>query len=142
MTEQETIRMLFDKLVSAPLQSFPVSRGKLDAPNKPGVYVIYSSRGKILHVGRTPRAVLGKRLKNHPHGGSSFANKYLKGDYSRVRAYKFRCLFEANRRKRGLLEAYATGRLCPAHVVWVILRIPTTGHNRNQINDRGSCLAA
>src|SRR5262249_12513613 len=81
-------------------------------------YVIYSSTGKVLHVGRTLRGLLGirQRLTNHLQRQSSFTMQYLKGDSSKLRSCKFRCLVVTNPRKRALLEAYATGYLCPAHL--------------------------
>src|SRR3981189_1497793 len=46
---------------------FPPVRGRLEAPREKGVYVIYSPSGRIVHVGRTPRAKGGiaQRLKDH-----------------------------------------------------------------------------
>jgi hypothetical protein len=116
--EQGDIRKLFDALTNARLQSFPSPRGHLDAPIAPGVYVIYGPRGNVLHVGRTPRGFLGirQRLTNHLHGQSSFTVKYLNGDGAKLRNCKFRCLVVRNPRRRALLEAYATGFLCPAHL--------------------------
>ena len=116
--EQETVKRLFDALVNAPLHTFPPPRGKLEAPTKPGVYIIYGPRANILHVGRTPRGSRGlrQRLANHLHGQSSFSNKFLSGDCSKLRKCGYRCIIVENPRYRALLEAYATGSLCPAHL--------------------------
>jgi excinuclease UvrABC nuclease subunit len=92
---------------------------KVEAPVEPGVYVIYGARGKVLHVGRTPRGMLGlrQRLTNHLHGMSSFVIKHLNRDSSKLRnGCAFRCLVVKHPRRRALLEAYATGCLCPAHL--------------------------
>jgi hypothetical protein len=119
LNERELIKTLFEELMRSPLQPFPGHRGKLDAPIEPGVYVIYGARGKVLHVGRTPRGLLGlrQRLTNHLHGMSSFVIKYLNRDGSKLRnGCGFRCIVVKNPRRRALLEAYATGCLCPAHL--------------------------
>jgi hypothetical protein len=91
----------------------------MDAPDLQGVYVIYNARGKVLHVGRTPKGAKGlhQRLSNHLHGASSFTIKYLEGHGARLRrGGTFRYLVVASPRLRALLEAYAIGSLCPAHL--------------------------
>jgi hypothetical protein len=105
--------------VRSRLRPFPLQREKLQAPNGRGVYVIYNGRGRVVHVGRTPKARGGiaQRLKDHMAAASSFTLKYLKGKGAKLRgAYHYRCLVVANARHRALLEAYTTGRLCPAHI--------------------------
>jgi hypothetical protein len=90
---------------------------------------MYSARGKVLHVGGTPRAKRGifQRLSNHLHGQSSFTNNSqflkqhggptLKDRYTYVREHcTYRCLAIENDRLRALLEAYAIGHLCPDHI--------------------------
>jgi hypothetical protein len=117
--EQKAIRVLFTRLKRAPLRAFPGPRGRLDAPNRHGVYVIYKPSGKVVHVGRTPSGSGGlrQRLGNHLYGASSFTIQYLKGQGSKLRrGYTFRCLVVNSRRRRALLEAYAIGYLCPRHI--------------------------
>ncbi|MGB8276217.1 MAG: hypothetical protein WCF16_13210 [Alphaproteobacteria bacterium] len=117
--EQNTVRALFTKLIGSPLQIFPDFHKKLNAPDRQGVYVIYDPRGKVAHVGRTPKGKGGvaQRLRNHMSGASSFTHHYLNGDGSKLRGkYKFRCLVVDNRRRRVFLEAYAIGHLCPAYI--------------------------
>lgn len=117
--EATKVRKLFKKLIRSQLQAFATARKKLIAADGQGVYVIYNPRGKVLHVGRTPRAKGGiaQRLRNHMLNQSSFTTKYLKGDGSILRdRHKFRCLVVKNPRHRALLEAYAIGCLCPAHI--------------------------
>ncbi len=117
--EQETVKALFTELMHSPLQTFPARRGELKAPVRRGVYVIYSPRKKVVHVGRTPKAKGGiaQRLRDHMSGASSFTTQYLKKQGSKLRGrYKFRCIVVGGRRRRALLEAYAIGRLCPAHI--------------------------
>lgn len=120
--EQKAVRTLFERLVRAPLHEFPASRGRIDAPDRKGVYVIYCPRGTVLHVGSTPRARkgIGQRLKDHMAGQSSFTQKYFhrhkrKGPQLRE-GYSFRCLCVPDPRTRALLEAFAIGRLCPEHI--------------------------
>jgi hypothetical protein len=49
--------LLFSKLIHASAHRLPEPRGKIDAPDRQGVYVIYSPSGRVMHVGRTPRPV-------------------------------------------------------------------------------------
>lgn len=117
--EQKQVRTLFGQLVKAPLHLFPKAGERLSAPNERGIYIIYSPRGKIIHVGRTPsgRNGLRQRLSNHLYGASSFTIHYLGGQGSKLRAgYKFQYLSVADDRRRALLEAYAIGSLCPSHL--------------------------
>jgi len=117
--EQETVKAFFTELMRSPLQTFPAFRRELKAPDRRGVYVIYDPRGKVVHVGRTPKAKGGiaQRLRNHMSASSSFTNQYLKGEGSKLRGkYKFRCIVVDDRRRRALLEAYAIGQLCPTHI--------------------------
>jgi excinuclease UvrABC nuclease subunit len=117
--EQNKVTALFEKLTSAAVHRFPKSGEKLDAPIEQGVYVIYSPREQVLHVGRTPsgRKGLRQRLGNHLHGASSFTIRYFNGQGSTLRSgYVFRYLVVKDPRQRALLEAYAIGRLCPAHL--------------------------
>jgi hypothetical protein len=121
MGSRENIRIksLFRKLAKAKLRSFPEAGERLDAPDEQGVYVIYSPRGKVLHVGRTYRGTRGlrQRLNNHLHASSSFTNGFLKGRGARLRAgYTFSLLAVPEPRQRALLEALAIGSLCPAHL--------------------------
>jgi hypothetical protein len=106
MTESEIVRTLFEKLINAPLKSFPLPRGALDVPHEDGVYVIYGRRRRVLYVGRTYRSLLG--------GGS--LNRRLSTHRTKYgpRRCLFRYLVVKNSRKRALLEHYATGYLCPA----------------------------
>ena len=102
------MRALFAQLVRAERHPFS-ARGAVRAPKARGVYVIYDSRGKPLHVGRTPRARggLAQRLTNHLRGRSSFVRQYLQGNSSvlRSRGYGFRYLAVRAPRTRALLEA-------------------------------------
>jgi hypothetical protein len=121
MAEREfkKIASLFDELIRAPRRKFPAPKQSLEAPDQQGVYIIYSPSNKVLHVGSTPRARKGlaQRLRNHLAAQSSFTLHYLNSDGSRLRrGYKFRCLIVRSSRQRALLEAYAIGRLCPAHI--------------------------
>ncbi|MDE0702357.1 MAG: hypothetical protein OXH59_01390 [Rhodospirillaceae bacterium] len=117
--EAKAVRALFGELMRAPLLNFPQPRQKLDAPDRQGVYVICGPRGRVLHVGSTPRARGGiaQRLRSHMAANSSFVKGHLAGDGGALRnRHRFRCLVVENPRQRALLEAYATGRLCPAHL--------------------------
>jgi hypothetical protein len=96
-------------------------RGHLHAPKRQGVYVIFSPKNRVLHVGSTPRAKNGiaQRLRDHLATRSSFTINYepLKSDGSRLRGgYKFCYLIVRSQRQRALLEALAIGHLCPAHI--------------------------
>ena len=64
--------MLFDKLRVQPKRAFPTFGQLLDAPSKPGVYII-RKKETVLHVGRTlcGRNGIHQRLKNHLHSQKS-----------------------------------------------------------------------
>ncbi len=117
--EHREIRALFDKLMRAPCHQFPLSYGRLEAPTEKGIYVIYSPRGKIMHVGATPRAKRGirQRLFDHLQGRSAFTKRAFKQRGYKLRnGYKFRYLVVKNARNRALLEPYAIGCLCPSFI--------------------------
>lgn len=117
--EARQIRKLLDRLLRCPSMNFPSHRKGVDAPMEPGVYIIYDPKSVVAHVGRTPRGKLGirQRLKNHLHSSSSFTSQYLKGAGHVLRSgYTFRYIIVKDPRTRALLEAYATGCLCPAHL--------------------------
>ncbi len=119
INECKEIKSEYEKLIAQPATSFPKFREKLDVPKKQGVYIIYQN-GVILHVGRTTSANNGlyQRLKDHLYGTSSFVHKYLDGNGAVLRegGYTFQYMIVDNSRKRALIEAYATGSLCPKHL--------------------------
>jgi len=117
--ELRRLEKLFQTLVDAPKTKFPPPRGRLTASREKGVYLIFSPGGVVLHVGCTPRANRGieQRLKGHLASRSSFVNKYLKGNGSKLRSgYSFSYVEVADPRTRILLEAYSVGHLCPLHI--------------------------
>lgn len=117
--QQKVVDALFAKLMQAPLHEFPEPRQRLNAPDRQGVYMICGPRGRVLYVGRTlrGRGGIARRLRRHLAGRSSFVNGYLGGNDSWVRDNcRFRYLVVRSPRRRALLEAYAIGHLCPAHL--------------------------
>lgn len=117
--EQRSVRASLTKLITAQMHSFPDAGQSLNAPDRKGVYVIYDPKGRVVHVGRTPKGKRGlfQRLNNHLHGASSFTIHYLKGRGAKLRrGFKYRYLVVTNARKRALLESLASGTLCPAHL--------------------------
>lgn len=118
MTEKIRIKRLFERLVRSECCPFPAS-GVVRLPRKHGVYVLRTSRGRVLHVGRTVRHTDGlfNRVNDHLRGRSSFVVDHLLGKRELLRrgcGYQF--VIVSNARTRALLEAYATGMLCPAHL--------------------------
>ena len=108
--ERQSIAKRFEDLMNRPFQAFPASRGNLQAPSQPGVYVIYSSRkALVLYVGRNlgAQGSLHRRLTEHLTRARFTKN---------IRKCSFRCLVVKNQRQRTLLEAYAIGHLCPSHL--------------------------
>src|SRR5262245_38121670 len=95
-SDRAVIRALFKELISSRRRKFPARGLQLDAPNRQGVYVIYSPGKKVVHVGRTvrreretrhrrPPQGLCRRLRNHLQAASSFTNTFLKGHGARLR---------------------------------------------------------
>jgi len=118
-SESQAIKILLRRLIRAEAVAFPRPGEALSAPSAQGVYIIYSPTGRVLHVGRTTRAKNGlrQRLGNHLQGRSSFVIAHFAGDGSKLRRrYSYSCLEVACSRQRALLEAYAVGSLCPAHI--------------------------
>ena len=117
--EPKKIQKLLQKLINSESHPFPRKGQPIEAPTDHGVYIIYNAKDQVAHVGRSVRGKNGlhQRLKNHLQGASSFANKYLHGDGSKLRdGYKFKYLVIPDPRKRALVEALATGTLCPLHL--------------------------
>jgi len=117
--ELQSIRKLFAKLIRAKRTAFPREGVHLVAPDKQGVYLIYSPRGQVLHVGRTVSGQKGlqQRLKNHLQGKSSFTAADFKRDGSQLRSsHSYAFVRVRNDRHRALLEAFAVGNLCPKHL--------------------------
>jgi hypothetical protein len=82
--EPEVIKAKFGQLVRSRMELFPKAGERLDAPDNHGVYIIYSPKGRVAHVGRTVRGKKGlhQRLNNHLHGTSSFVRKSARGQRS------------------------------------------------------------
>ena len=117
--ETKRVELLFGRLARDTLTAFPPHMRAVDAPAKPGVYVIYDPAGAVVHVGRTPRGKGGirQRLRDHLVNRSSFTRQHLNGEGRRLRdGYTFRYVGVEDARERALLEAYAIGCLCPAHL--------------------------
>lgn len=117
--EPKTIHELLQELINSEPQLFPPKHQRLDAPTKHGVYIIYNPKDQVVHVGRSVKGKNGlhQRLTDHLHANSSFTNKHLKGDGSKLRnSYKLKYLVIHDPRKRALVEALATGTLCPLHL--------------------------
>ena len=120
--EPEIIDSLFKELINSESKKFPARGGCNDAPDRRGVYMIYSPQGKVLYVGSTPSAKGGiaQRLGNHmtrnPRN-STFSKHYLVPKRLDLReGYAFRCLIVDDPRQRALLEHYAIGCLCPEYI--------------------------
>jgi hypothetical protein len=117
--ESKEIQQTFSKLECAPLMKFPDPRGRLEAPNERGVYIIYSPQDEVLHVGSTPtgKGGLAQRLRDHLNGKSSFTRAQFEGNGSVLReGYRYRYLVVSNGRQRALVEALGIGSLCPEHI--------------------------
>jgi hypothetical protein len=127
--ERQAVKDLFTALRKQPMLPFPQARKKLEAPLKPGVYVIREG-AIVLHVGRTLRGKEGlhQRLTDHLHGNSSFTQDYLQGKGAKLReGHTHQSLVVEPSRLRALLEAYATGTLCPKHIG---LGVSNVGHEK------------
>jgi hypothetical protein len=117
--EPTAVKAKLAQLLRSPIVPFPPAGERLDVPDLHGVYVIYDSKGRVAHVGRTVRGKRGlyQRLNDHLHGASSFVVKALDGKGADLRqGYKYRCIPIENNRLRAFLEAFAIGHLCPHHI--------------------------
>jgi hypothetical protein len=117
--ELKELKHLFRDLIAVKKVPFPPARRSLAATSERGVYIIRDPSGAVVHVGRTPRAKDGirQRLKGHLAGRSSFVKQHLARKPATLRGgFTFQALPVADRRLRALLEAYATGLLCPRHI--------------------------
>jgi hypothetical protein len=115
MAEHREIASLFRQLSRQPTNLFPGRFGRLAALYEPGVYIIRNAVGRVAHVGMTGN--LHARLYSHLCSKSSFVRCHLGADGARLRGrYSYQYLEVPELRKRALLEAYATGRLCPIHI--------------------------
>jgi hypothetical protein len=122
--ESERIRGRFEELSRQPIIKF--SRGCRNVPNEDGVYVIYGRwEGEVFYVGRTIQAVrrsrspmvigLRQRLRQHrAKYGRTIGTRYSIG---------FRFLVVPDPRQRALLEALATGILCPIDLAYGYKRL-------------------
>lgn len=118
MTECKVIRFLFDELINSESHLFPI-KGAVKVSQKQGVYIVFGFKNEILHIGTTKYAKKGlnQRLTNHLRNQSSLSKNYLKPNEISLRnGCKFRYLELADARKRALLEALATGLLCPKYI--------------------------
>ncbi len=118
MGEYEKIEELFNSLIKKENTPFPQRGTAVNVSTKQGVYIIYSPKGQVLHVGTTQggKNGLDQRLNNHRHKSSSFSKKYLipnKIDLSDGYNFKY---IEVDGRIRALLEHYAIAKLCPKHL--------------------------
>jgi hypothetical protein len=117
-SEHEAIRHAFRELECAARHPFPTTRDDLaSVPTDPGVYVIRSS-DTVLPIGNTPRGREGlrQRTKNHLNGRSSFVRAFFGGDAAKLKNCTLQWLIVPVPRLRALLEAYAIGMSCPAHL--------------------------
>lgn len=119
LRELQNIKKLFALLIRGQRSKFPAARERLAATSNHGVYLIMSPRGKVLHVGRTVRGRNGlrQRLNDHLQGQSSFTARYFDRKGAKLRrSHSFSYVEVPDSRARALLEAYAVGHLCPAHI--------------------------
>ena len=120
--EHAIIEALYAQLIGAERIPFPEARKQLCAPKEKGVYIIFGPNDKVLHVGMTHSAKDGlrQRLRNHLTAHSSFVKRYYSGNARKLRrGHTFLYLIVTTLRQRVLLEALATGKLCPADIGFV-----------------------
>jgi hypothetical protein len=116
--EPNKIMNLFNELIVSKQYFFPVI-GKVNISDKHGVYIIYSPKDEVLHVGvtKTAKGGLNQRLLNHIRNQSTFSKGYMQKKTINLRnGYKFRFIEIDDLITRCLLEALTIGLLCPAHL--------------------------
>jgi excinuclease UvrABC nuclease subunit len=100
---------------------------------QPGVYVLYGAKEKVVYVGQTYGLKgLRPRLMTHLRDSAWFKPKY--GADLRTRG-GFRCLVVADPRQRFLLEAYATGCLCPRYIGLGRARFPARSLRQSSVGE-------
>jgi hypothetical protein len=117
--EYERIRRLLSRLNEQDRILFPQRGESLKAPTAKGIYIIRHPRGRVWHVGNTPRGREGlkQRLGNHLSGKSSFVRVCMAGDGSKLRrGFTYQYLVVKDARTRVLLEHLAAGQHCPRHI--------------------------
>lgn len=103
------IEGLFDELMAADV--LPLARPFARHLHQPGVYVLQMPDGSAKHVGLARN--LARRLANHFDGRSSTVTFHC-GPLPA--GCTFRVIVLDCERCRELLQAYAIGRLAPAHI--------------------------
>jgi len=70
MKECEKVMTLHQKLIISVIHNFPEKGKRINVSNKQGVYIVYSKKNEVLHVGTTKSAKngLNQRLQNHLTG--------------------------------------------------------------------------
>jgi hypothetical protein len=118
MTESDLIQTLLNNLLESEFHNFP-AEGLVAVVESQGVYIISNGENEVLHVGKTKTRQDGLtgRINDHLKNKSSFSNVYLEGNGHKLReGYKYQYLVVDDPRERALLEALATGKLCPLHL--------------------------
>lgn len=102
--EGQQIKKLFKELISQPRYKIPKPREKFNAPSEHGVYILRKGKS-VLYVGRSisVKGGLRKRLRS---------NRFFK--LSESKTYQF--IVVEKDKERALLEALATGMLCPKNL--------------------------
>lgn len=119
MKECEKIMLLYKELINSTNHPFPPKGNSVNVAEKQGVYIIYSPKEEVLHVGTTKRGKTGlnQRLNNHRNGSSSFSKKYINPNNINLSdGYMFKYIVVEDGRKRAFLEALTIGLLCPKHI--------------------------
>jgi hypothetical protein len=117
--QPETIRNLLEQLLATPLR--PLSDPQ--APEQPGIYVIYDAHGVCDYVGHAGafapvrgdgslRARLLDQFRGNP---SVFVSRSYGGDPSKVSHHLVRWLVIEDKAQRNLLKRLAIKTLCPLH---------------------------
>ena len=118
MDEGKKIKKLFRRLCKSEHVVIP-KEGRIELPETEGVYILLNKKDDVLLVGKTEggKGGLRARINTQLFGTSPFRKLFLTPSETDIRKKHYlQYLAIESERDRILVEAYATGKLCPAFI--------------------------
>ncbi len=117
MSIQKTVRDAYDQLLQAPRHVIGPGRLPAALTHVPGVYIIRTPGGRVVHVGRS--ISIRRRILDHAGVGnnSSFVQNWLKYDGRKMAdGFSVQFLKIDDAKTRAYVEALTVGLLCPLNI--------------------------